>query len=61
MTSPEPELVAAIDEAMWDALADFGPILRAAAADSPLLKGGPTPDEIIERLRRNGLDDPERH
>ena len=59
MTFPEPELVAAVDEAMWDALVDLGPILRAAAAESPLLKQGPIPDEIIERMRLNGLDDPE--
>jgi hypothetical protein len=59
MGFPDPELVAAVDEAMFDALADRGPMLRAAAADSPLLKQGPTAEEIIERMRRNRLDDPE--
>jgi hypothetical protein len=44
---------------VFDALADLGPMLRAAAADSPLLEQGPTAEEIIERIRRNMLDDPE--
>lgn len=58
MTFPDPELVAAVDDAMWDALADIGPMLRAAAADSPLLKQGLDPEDIIRKMRENGLEEP---
>jgi hypothetical protein len=61
VTSPDPELVAAVEEAMWDALADMGSVLRAAAADSSLLRQGLSPKDVIagdEVLL--GLSDPVR-
>jgi hypothetical protein len=53
VTEPGPELVAAVDDAMVAALDDMGPLLRAIAAKSPLLKEVPTADDMIEQLKRD--------
>lgn len=53
----DPELVAAVDDAMVDGLSDLGPMLRSVAGDSPWAAHRPTPDEIIAKLRDNGIDD----
>ena len=59
MDYPDPELVAAVDQAMVDALVDIVPILRAAAAASPLLREAPEAETIIKMIRESGLDDPD--
>lgn len=56
MSGANSELVAAVNEAMFDALADLGLMLRAVAAESLLLKAAPRPEEIIERLHRADVD-----
>lgn len=58
--SPDPELAAAVDDTMADALAGLGLLLRAAAAESPLLEHAPYPEDIIRKMRENGLHDPDR-
>lgn len=60
MSDPDPDLAAAVDKAMVDALDDLGPLLRDVAGDSPWVQYRPTAGEIVDRMRRNGIDDPEK-
>lgn len=54
MTMPEPELVAAVDEAMAPAVEDWWRgILAIERAHEP------EPPEVIRRMRLNGLIDPD--
>lgn len=59
VTEPDPELVSAVDEAMAAALANMGPLLRSTAVRSMFHSQSPTPDELIERLRRARGEDPD--